>query len=152
MQQPYRGRTPGTTARLQRILVATLLDGVPLPEIELGNTLARTSSGSICVLHVLEALMYAPMTPAELAASKEAIHPEASRKLAEALQAATGPGVVEVEGKIEFGVPSEVIEAYATSKRYDVLVLGSRGRAGSVLRRVVQDAHVPILLAPHRRR
>ena len=153
VHQPYRGRTPGAPPpRLQRVLVATLLDVNPLPEVEIAATLARPSNGSVFLLDVLEALMYAPLGAAERdAGGKDAIHPEASRKMARGPASRHGPRGVDVEGKIEFGIPSDVIvHMYVDlGQRFDVLVLGTRGRAGSVLRRVVEHTRIPVMLAPH---
>jgi nucleotide-binding universal stress UspA family protein len=149
VNQPYRDpKLAARRPRLERILVATLLDAASTHELDAAATLARAAGGSIRLLHVLEALMYASPEMTELARRDPNTHPEASRRMADAIRHVTAAGVTDVQGDIEFGIPADVILAKANDGRHDLLVLGNRGRTGGVRARALAEAKIPVLSVP----
>jgi nucleotide-binding universal stress UspA family protein len=150
VKQPYRDlRTEVTGPRLERLLVATLLDPASMRELAMVATLAKATNGSVRLLHVLEALMYASPEMTELARRDPNNHPEASRKMAEAIRLVTEMGVSDVQGSIEFGIPGDVILAQANSGAFDLLVLSHRSRGGGLYARAVAEAKIPVMSVPH---
>jgi nucleotide-binding universal stress UspA family protein len=146
--QPYRDLGSGPSRpKIERLLVATLLEP-PLREVETAAALARAVGGSVCVLHVLEALMYSSAEMTELARRNPQTHPEASRKLAEAVRLVTTLGVSDAQGSIEYGIPAEIVVRYANSGRFDLLVLGNRGRSGGVHARALAESRIPVMNVP----
>jgi nucleotide-binding universal stress UspA family protein len=117
-------------------------------ELEAAAALARSVGGSVRLLHVLEALMYASPEMTELARRDPRTHPEASRKMADAIRHVTALGVTDVQGNIEFGIAADVIVAHANDGRFDVLVLGHRGRAGGVYAKALAASRIPVMAVP----
>jgi nucleotide-binding universal stress UspA family protein len=149
VNQPYRDPSLGTRRpKLERILVATLLDPAATRELDAAAALARPVGGSIRLLHVLEALMYASPEMTELARRDPRTHPEASRKMADAVRHVVALGVSDVQGEIEFGIPADVVVKVANDGRFDVLVLGNRGRAGGVYAKALAESKIPIMAVP----
>ena len=150
MNQPYRDpRTGATGPSLERLLVATLLDPTARGELPMVAALARATHGTVRLLHVLEALMYSSPEMSALAKRDPDNHPEASRKMADAVRRLTELGVGDVQGTIEFGIPGDVILAQANSGAFDLLVLSHRGRGGGLYARAIAESKIPVMSVPH---
>jgi nucleotide-binding universal stress UspA family protein len=146
MTQPYRDSSRGP----HRLLVATDFDPASEAALERSAVLARDSSGSIHLLCVLEALMYTPPDMAALAARDPELHPETTRHMEEAVRRLHELGVATVTGGIEFGIAADVIVRYANSMKFDLLLLGSRGR-GSTSAYVIPRVSIPVTVVSLRR-
>jgi len=109
--------------------------------------LARSVGASVHILCVLEALMYTPPEMRTLAQRDPGTHPETTQKLADAIGLVHGMGVQEVDGEIEFGIALDVVVQKANSGRFDLLVVGARGR-GHVAPQVIARATIPVLAVP----
>jgi nucleotide-binding universal stress UspA family protein len=133
---------------LRRILVATNFDGASNAAVETAANLARALGGSIHVLYVLEALMYAVPDMAAWAECDPRTHPEATRRLQEIIQVFRAHGVEHVDGSIEYGIASDVILRHANGGNFDLLVVGSHGRRGGVDTRLVAHAEIPVIAVP----
>jgi nucleotide-binding universal stress UspA family protein len=150
VKQPYRDpRTESARPKLERLLVATLLDPTSLGHLPIVATLARATGGSVRLLHVLEALMYSSPEMTALAKRDPNTHPEASRKMAEAVRRLTELGLTDVQGSIEFGIPGDVILEQANSGAFDLLVLSHRGRGGGVYARALAESKIPVMSLPY---
>jgi nucleotide-binding universal stress UspA family protein len=148
VQAPYREPSPsGRTLKVERILVATDLG--PGAEAVLGAaaTLAQGLGAKVHILYVLEALMYSPPDMQEAARRDPDNHPEASRKLADAIHRMRALGVQDVDGAIEFGIAVDVALEKAGAGGFDVLVTGSRTR-GHFAPTVMATSKIPVLVVP----
>jgi nucleotide-binding universal stress UspA family protein len=143
MTQPYRDSSPGP----HRLLVATDFDPASEAALERSAALARDSNGSILLLCVLEALMYAPPDMAALAARDPSLHPEVTRHMEDAVRRLHELGIATVSARIEFGIAEDVIARYANSGKFDLLVLGSRGN-GSTSAYVIPRVTIPVMVVP----
>jgi nucleotide-binding universal stress UspA family protein len=127
--------------------VATDFDGASNGALERGAAVAREANGSIHLLCVLEALMYAPLDVAALAAREPELHPEATRNMEDAVRRLRELGVEIIASSIEFGIAEDVIVRYANSTKFDLLVLGSRGK-GRMSAYVTSRVGIPVMVVP----
>ena len=134
-------------SNLQRILVATDFDTVSEGAVEAAAKLACSTNASIHLLCVLEALMYAPPDMADMAERDPRTHPEATRKMAEAVRQLRERGVREADGSIEFGIAVDVILRRANDGQFDLLVVGNR-RHGSTAAYVIPRSKIPVMTVP----
>jgi nucleotide-binding universal stress UspA family protein len=132
------------------VLIATDFDSASDAAVEVGAMLARDAAAEVHLLCVLEALMYSPLDIAERAAKDHELHPEASRNMARTVRRVQALGVEQVETALEFGIAADVIVRYASSGRFDLLVLGHRGRSTSSSAALLR-ASIPVLVVPTRR-
>ena len=109
--------------------------------------IARAVGAKVHVLCVLEAIMYTPKAMRELAERDPETHPEATRRLAEALRLLHELGVQDAEGELEFGVGVDVVLERTRSARYDLLVLAKRPE-GHFSALVLEKSRIPVLAVP----
>jgi nucleotide-binding universal stress UspA family protein len=152
LRDPNRpGRLSAAKPRVRalgRILVATNFDSASNAAVGTAANLARALGGSIHVLCVLEALMYAVPDMVAWAESDPRTHPEATRRLQEIIQEFRARGVEHVDGSIEYGIPIDVILRHANGGNFDLAVVGSHGRRGGVDACLVAHAEVPVIAVP----
>jgi nucleotide-binding universal stress UspA family protein len=126
---------------------------------ETAAALAATSGARLTVVHVYEppafALAGSMLTGADLVGPcSGGAQPDLERLLW-----GLRKGGVLAEAVVRCGVPWEQIVGVAREIGADLIVTGTRGRrgivhafTGSVAEKIVQEARVPVLAVPHRRR
>jgi nucleotide-binding universal stress UspA family protein len=145
---PYRGSSlSAQSPKLERILVATDLAPDAGAVVRTAAILGRSVGARVHVICVLEALMYSPPEMRALAEADRDTHPEASKKLADAVGTIHTLGVQEVDGEIEFGIAMDVVLGHANSGRYDLVVTGTRGR-GFFSSQLLARSTIPVLAVP----
>ena len=138
----------------RRILVPTDFSSASEEAWRAAGELARTTGAELVLLHVLvEAPLYSetPFSGARLREVYESAREWATKKLEQwAAQADAAGLVVRVEARA--GVPYQEILTTARSAGIDLIVLGTRGRAGverallgSVADRVIRLAPCPVM-------
>lgn len=158
------GSDPCRGVSLERILVPVDFSDCSLDALEYAVQVARRSSASISLLHVLEPVSYGLdftlLHESKREHMKEVIGQRLS-DLAKALAAAQVPTDVELRG----GLPSDSILDEAKALSADLIVMGTHGRrglshtlSGSVAEAVLRKSTCPVLtvrspkfLAGHRR-
>jgi nucleotide-binding universal stress UspA family protein len=145
---PYRGSSLAAgSPKLERILVATDLGPGRDALLEAAAMVARAAAAKLHVLCVLEALMYSPPEMRALADSDRETHPEATHKLAEVVARLRALGVQDVDGDLEFGIALDVVVEKANAGRFDLLIVGSRGR-GFFASQALTRSTIPVLVVP----
>ena len=122
-------------------------DGMPRA-VEHAIRLARTSGGTLHVLHVVDEVL-------PLDSHSRSLYDEletAGRVSAEAICDRAAEAGVHAVGTVRQGTPSEVILDYADGNDVDLIVMGTHGRTGlprlllgSTTERVVRLSDVPVL-------
>jgi nucleotide-binding universal stress UspA family protein len=131
----------------RHILVATDFDATSDAVVEAAAALARATDASVHLLCVLEALMYSSPEMAAQAERDPRTHPEASRKMADALDRLLDRGVKEADGSIDYGIGVDVILRHANAGKFDLLIIGSR-RHGSTAAYVIPRSKIPVMTVP----
>jgi|ERR1700733_4017681 len=139
MPLPFRYSGP----KLHRLLVATDFDAASDAAVEMGAALARDASAFVHLLYVIQA----PAPPG--AGANPKLPPEATCNMANAVRHLHELGVESVTSSIEFGIPADVIVRHASSTKFDLLVLGGRGK-GSTSKYVVMRVRIPVMVIPFR--
>jgi nucleotide-binding universal stress UspA family protein len=148
MIQPYRPPPAAPTRpRFRSLLVAMHLDPGAETVLEAAAALAKETGARVHVLSVLEALMYSPLDLGPFEERDPELHPEASRGMTRAVARLQELGVETVTGGIEFGIAADVIVQQADPARFDMILLGRRGK-GSVAAEVMARASIPVLIVP----
>ncbi len=130
-----------------RILLATDFDSVSDAAVEATARLAVALGARVELLYVLEALMYTAPGMAALAERDPGVHPEASRKVALAVEHLRSRGVAAVGGAIDYGIAQDVIARRAVAADFDLLVIGTHGR-GTTVRDIIQKSAIPVMAVP----
>ncbi|MDR0309549.1 MAG: universal stress protein [Candidatus Methanoplasma sp.] len=138
----------------KKILVPT--DGSEFTKyaVDKAIELAELSGGKVTALFVLDKTIYtsSPMDTA-LVNVYDTLEKEGRRATGYVVERAREAGV-EVEEKFLEGTPAKVILQEAEEGEYDVIVMGSLGRAGiskllmgSVAEKIVQNSKCPVMVA-----
>jgi nucleotide-binding universal stress UspA family protein len=148
VKAPYREPSPsGRPLKVERILVATDLGPGAGAVLGAAATLAQGLGAKVHIVYVLEALMYTPPDMQEAARRDPDTHPEATRKLADAIHRMRALGVQDADGAIEFGIAVDVVLEKVGAGGFDVLVTGSRPR-GHFAQHVLATSKIPVLTVP----
>ena len=127
---------------LRRILVATDFDATSDAVVHAAAAVARATDAS-----VLEALMYSSPEMAAQAERDRRTHPEATRKMADAVGQLRDGGVKDANGSIEYGIAVDVLLRHANAGKFDLLIIGSR-RHGSTAAYVIPRSKIPVMTVP----
>ncbi len=120
---------------------------------------AKDVGAVVDVLHVFDVaaifrtdLLVIPTRGGNALPVREALRLEAKEGLAEFLATCANRGVAPRSSEIISGAPASSIVKYAAEHRYDLIIMGTRGRTGpskillgSVAQRVVEHSHCPVL-------
>lgn len=136
------------------ILVPT--DGSVYSEVAVSRAIeiAKTSQAKLTALYVVSHFIEVGSEFRELMAGLTKVLEEQGRRaLAKAKELAEKEGV-KIETVIEYGEPSEKILEVAREGKFDLIVIGSKGRTGvnkflmgSTSQRVVRRAHCTVMVA-----
>jgi len=139
----------------RRIMVATDGSDVSLKAARAAVTLAMRLGPDLLVAHVVDDEVVKEISRAlarDEKSARQIMCEKAERYLAEVQNIAKQNSVAAV-GRIEYGAPHEVLLRIAERENRDLLVMGKTGRrglrralAGSVTRRVIDLAEIPILV------
>jgi nucleotide-binding universal stress UspA family protein len=132
---------------LRRILVAIDFDATSDVIVEAAAALARATNASVHLLCVLEALMYSSPEMAAQAERDPQTHPEATRKMVDAVGRLRHGGVKDADGSIEYGIAVDVLLRHANAGKFDLLIIGSR-RHGSTAAYVIPRSKIPVMTVP----
>ena len=145
--------------RIRRILVPVDFSEPSLGALRYAVALARMLQASLDVLHVVEAVAYAPMVGPtfDLERLREEREHGARRKL-EQLVARLGKRRGRKQVLLRVGTAARSIVYEAKRRSYDLIVMATQGRhgvgrwlLGSVAERVVRTADCLVLIVPPRR-
>jgi nucleotide-binding universal stress UspA family protein len=145
--------------RIKRILVPVDFSEPSLAALRHAIELARPLKATVDVLHVVEAVAYAPMVGAtvDLDQLREEREREARRQL-DRLVATLGKGRGRKRALLRVGTAARSIVDEAKRRGADLIVMATEGRhgigrwlLGSVAERVVRTAGCPVLIVPPRR-
>lgn len=113
--------------------------------------LARTHGAKVRVLHVDDFASFGVPGEAGLVEQRHARLGEQLRELVNRYR-----GGVDIEARLQSGIPYEAIVEASHDPEVDMIVLGTHGRTGlkrllvgSVAERVVRTAHVPVVTVRH---
>ncbi len=139
----------------RRIMVATDGSDVSLKAARTAVTLAMRLGADLLVAHVVDDEVVKEISRALAKDEKDArqiMCEKAERYITEVKNIATQNSVA-AAGRIEYGAPHEALLRIAEKENQDLLVMGKTGRrglrralAGSVTRRVIDLAEIPILV------
>ncbi len=144
---------------IRRILVPVDFSPCSRSALELAATLATRFDASIDVLHVWEPPAYVPIDTALATIGSgppqtlvQIAHAEATEDLEALLVGLDKRSVGEIAGRVASGDPVDVILEAAAAGPYDLIAMGTHGRAGmrhllmgSVAERVIRRAPCPVL-------
>lgn len=139
---------------VQRILVPTDLSESTQPSFDFAVALAGTYDASVDLLHVIEAVPYVALTPADRLSLGATPLPErrVRRRLDAFLETVPSTGV-SITPHVEYGDPADQIVRFVNEHRVDVLVTAARGRLaapqsslGPVADRVLRRVTSPLFL------
>ncbi|WP_254838559.1 universal stress protein [Natronomonas marina] len=123
--------------------------------IERGISLADQYGANLHILYVVDTGAVPAL--ADSAAVIEKLQNRGDDALEDAVERAERAGLDTIETNVEHDRPSEGILEYAEENDVDLIVMGTRGRAGlerrllgSVSDRVVRLAEIPVLTVPDR--
>lgn len=139
----------------RRIMVATDGSDVSLKAARTAVTLAMRLGADLLVAHVVDDEVVKEISRALAKDEKDArqiMCDKAERYITEVKNIANQNSVA-AAGRIEYGAPHEALLRIAEKENRDLLVMGKTGRrglrralAGSVTRRVIDLAEIPILV------
>ncbi len=145
--------------RIRRILVPVDFSEPSLAALRHAVELARAFKATVDVLHVVEAVAYAPMVgpTVDLERLREERERGARHQL-DQLVATLGKGVGRKHALLRVGTAARSIVDEAKRRGSDLIVMATQGRhgvgrwlLGSVAERVVRTAGCPVLILPTRR-
>lgn len=116
--------------------------------------LADRHDAAVHALYVVDERQYGGLPPERRDEAEETLHKKGERAVAEVEMRADELGVETATTAVREGIPSEVIVQHAQGNDVDVIVVGTHGEAdherrvrlGSVTRRVVESATVPVFV------
>ncbi|MET0153109.1 MAG: universal stress protein [Candidatus Binatia bacterium] len=145
--------------RFRRILVPVDFSEPSLAALRYATDLAHSLKASLDVVHVVEAVTYAPMVGS--AVDLERLREEqgrAARARLDRLGATLGKRFGRRHTALRVGNAASSITDEAKRRRSDLIVMATKGRhgvgrllLGSVTERVVRTAGCPVLIVPPRR-
>jgi len=137
--------------------VLAAVDGSPDAKkaLDYAISLAKTYGSTLTVMYVVHRRVYVAAEEAGFVATASLIHDmeeQGKRILEEAKETAKSAGV-EMDAVLVHGLPAEEILKKAEAEKYDMIVVGSRGRTavkafllGSVSDKVSHHAKCPVLI------
>ncbi len=145
--------------RIKRILVPVDFSPASLAALRHATELAHTFKSSIDVVHVIEALTYAPMIGASVDLERLREEQErAARRELDRIGATLGRRLGRKHTLLRIGGAASSIVDEARHRGSDLIVMSTQGRhgvgrwlLGSVAERVVRTADCPVLIVPPRR-
>src|SRR5207245_10582375 len=151
-RSPLRRR--GVMATIKRILVPVDFSDCSRAALEYAAALGHHFHASIDVLHVWEPprqfdpyVMLEPRPDGRTL--KQFVRTGAARTMTEFLGALKNPRIAPLRGRLATGAPPAAILAVAADGEYDLIVMGTHGRAhillGSVTRKVMRHASCPVV-------
>jgi nucleotide-binding universal stress UspA family protein len=154
---PGQRAVPPGPGPFKSVLCAVDFSQASLHAVEYALSLAQEADARLVVAHVIDWPNTAALSPPLAAAIDETRRDYEARRL-EQLRAAVPPPAREwcrVEEVLAAGTPGREIVRLATAQAIDLIVMGVHGRSalnlavfGSTTRRVVHDAHCPVLTVP----
>jgi nucleotide-binding universal stress UspA family protein len=139
--------------KIKRVLVPIDFPKPSLAALRHAADLAKTLSARLELLHVVDAVVYAPMMgpPIDLDRLREQ-HERAARDQLERLQAELRKKRLRCRIEVRVGAPASAIVDIARRRSTDLIVMATQGRRGvgrwllgSVAQRVVRTATCPVL-------
>ena len=145
--------------RVRRILVPVDFSEPSLAALRYATDLARSLKASLDVVHVVEAVAYAPMVGSAVDLGRLREEQErAARTRLDRLGAKLGKRLGRRHRALRVGNAASSITDEAKRRRSDLIVMATQSRhglgrllLGSVAERVVRTAGCPVLIVPPRR-
>jgi nucleotide-binding universal stress UspA family protein len=139
---------------MHRILVAVDGSEAARHAVRLAAEVGAPLGASLTLAHVVDAVPVLPGDEAESLATQEEAQVLLGRELLEGLLAHVRRPGLAVQGQLLHGAPAQTLARLAKEERYDLVVVGSKGRnvlsrmlVGSVTDHLVQACEAPVLVA-----
>jgi nucleotide-binding universal stress UspA family protein len=138
--------------KIKRILVATDLSDTSSEVAAWASSIAEKYGSNITVLHVTDFVMGGVPH-----LYRDAVLQGINAEMKQLLPVPTQNLNIDIETRVEFGIPFRVVLAVAEQEKIDLIVLGTHGKSalertllGSTAERIVRGASCPILAIPPR--
>jgi nucleotide-binding universal stress UspA family protein len=138
--------------KIERILVATDLSDSSSEAATWASSIAEKYGSDITLLHVTDFVMGGVPH-----LYRDSLLQGINAEMKQLLPAATQNLNIDIETRVEFGIPFRVVLAIAEQEKIDLIVLGTHGKSalertllGSTAERIVRGASCPILAIPPR--